>query len=114
LQAMSEALIFADATAARCMSALARRPVRSERCLLGDVPFRLVAPSLTGGRWIGGAFLRADKDAPRSDNYELQIWDGISSDISPPPRPWGPMAHEPLGLIEGFCDETVRCAFDIH
>jgi hypothetical protein len=111
---MSEALAFADAVAARCASALARRPHRSEACLLGGLPFRLVAPTDAGDRWIGSAFLPAG-DAPLPDEgYTLRIWDGASPDMSPPSRPWGPMAHEPLGLIDGFCDETVRCAFDIH
>lgn len=112
---MSEALAFADAVAARCASALEHRPSRSEICLLGRLPFRLIAPTDIGGRWIGSAFLQAvETSLHGSEDYTLRIWDGISPDMSPPARPWGPMAHEPLGLIDGFCDDTVRCAFDIH
>lgn len=112
---MNPATAFADAVAARYASVLTRRETRSEEYRLGTIPFRLVAPAEPGRSWIGRALLPAEEGSPdETDGYAIRIWDGISAEMSPPTRPWGPMAHEPLGLVEGFCDETVRCAFDIH
>jgi hypothetical protein len=111
---MSEALAFADAVAARCASVLAQKTTRSARCLVGNVPFRLVAPTGAGERWIGSALPAADGTTARDDEHTITVWDGASPDTAPPPRPWRANAHEPLGLVEGFCDERVRCGFDVH
>lgn len=70
---MSEALAFADAVAARCASALERRPSRSEICRLGRLPFRLIAPTDIAGRWIGSAFLQAGEPSLHGcEDYRLQ------------------------------------------
>ncbi|HWA44638.1 MAG TPA: hypothetical protein VHA10_15585 [Hypericibacter adhaerens] len=111
---MNASLAFAEAVAVRCEAALGQRKIRSDSYRIGSLTFRLTAPADAGGRWIGSAFLPAETDSIAASGYRLQVWDGIAAETAPPARPWGPMAHEPLGLIEGFCDEAVRCAFDIH
>jgi hypothetical protein len=112
---MNPAIAFADAVAARYASVLTRTETRSEAYRIGAIPFRLVAPAEPGKDWIGRALMPAEENSSdEAGRYAIRIWDGTSPDMSPPARPWGPMAHEPLGLIEGFCDQTVRCAFDIH
>jgi hypothetical protein len=82
---MSEALAFADAVAARCASVLAQKTTRSARCLVGNVPFRLVAPTGAGDRWIGSALPAADGTTARDDEHTITVWDGASPDTAPPP-----------------------------
>jgi hypothetical protein len=44
--------------------------------------------------------------------HQLLVWDGTSEDEIPPNPPWGSTDHAPLGLIGGFSDQPIRCAFD--
>jgi hypothetical protein len=110
---MTAAEAFADDVARRASSALSPE-TRSEVFSIGAVAFELVA-SRAPDAWLGGAFPRmtqhpGDKVAP----HRLSVWDGTDAASAPPDRPWGPSAHEPLGVVAAFSNDNVRCAFDLH
>jgi hypothetical protein len=113
---MTSPEVFADAVAASCEAALSRVGARVERFSIGAMSIKLVAPCDEARPWIGRAFLPSPVPAAEAPDREhcLAIWDGTRPESLPPPRPWGPTAHEPLGVIAEYSTGTVRCAFDIH
>ena len=113
---MTSPEVFADAVAARCEAALSRIRARVERFSIGAMSIKLVAPCDEACPWIGRAFLPNVVPAAEPSDREhcLAIWDGTRPELLPPPRPWGPTAHEPLGVVAEYSTDTVRCAFDIH
>ncbi|MEO7775518.1 MAG: hypothetical protein ABIT61_12685 [Steroidobacteraceae bacterium] len=46
--------------------------------------------------------------------HQVFAWDSSDPRSVPPNRPWGPAAHEPLGVVADYSNDNVRCALDIH
>lgn len=96
----------------------AERVVRMRRAIfsIGTATFELMAPDECPGEWLGSAFpgLPDASVGHLHPHHRINAWDGRKREALPPARPWGPTAHEPLGIISGYSDEHYRCAFDIH
>ena len=115
-QGIIETEAFAASIARRASSVLAKVGSRSEVFGIGDLRFRLVAPTEDRGRWLGRAFpsIESGLRARRSSTslHQLLVWDGTDEDELPPNPPWESTDHTQFGLIGGFSDLPVRCAFD--
>jgi hypothetical protein len=107
---------FADDVARRASSALAATGTRSEIFSIGDIAFKLISTAIGPDRWLGRAFLKGSGDCgdKAGSSHRLIAWDGVNARSVPPERPWGPSAHEPLGVVASFSNDNVRCGFDIH
>ena len=115
-EGITESQAFAEAVARRASFVLARGGSRSGVFGIGGLRFRLVGPSEDRGRWLGRAFPSVTTEYRDQDSsiasHRLSVWDGTGEDELPPNPPWGPNDHAPLGLIGGFSDQLIRCAFD--
>src|SRR5947209_7085607 len=108
---MTEAEAFAQQLARRASQVLSTRRAREDEFSIGRMLFRLKAPDAAG--WLGRAFLlgAAHPPSPGDTAHALTVWDGTTNDTYPPDRPWGPSAHEPVGLINDYSDDKLRFAF---
>ena len=115
-QGIIETKAFAAAVARRASCALAKVGSRCEVFGIGGLRFQLVGPSEDRGHWLGRAFPRTapepgDRSSPAS-LHQLLVWDGTAEDELPPNPPWAPADQTQFGLIGGFSDQPIRCAFD--
>jgi hypothetical protein len=115
-QGLTETEAFAAAVARRASSVLAKAGSRSEIFSVGDLRFRLVAPTEHRGRWLGRAFPSMTPGLCDQDSatplHRLLVWDGTGEDELPPNPPWQPTDQTQFGLIGGFSDQPIRCAVD--
>jgi hypothetical protein len=115
-QGIIETDAFASAVAQRASAVLAKIGSRSEVFSIGDLRFRLVAPTEDRGRWLGRAFPPMKSElgdlVSASSLHLLSVWDGTGDDELPPNPPWEPTDQTQFGLIGGFSDQPIRCAFD--
>lgn len=106
---------FAEDLSFRAGEVLADGGARRETFAIGSTVFELVAPAGLANDWLGRAFTgAAAAEPPDSPLHRLLAWSGTHRSTSPPERPWGPSDHEPLGIVQSFTNERVRCAFDVH
>ncbi|MCW1838867.1 hypothetical protein [Prosthecomicrobium hirschii] len=90
--------------------ALAAGPCFRHDFGIGSAGIRVTVAARDAGQVIE-ALPETATDAP---DWQLAAWDGNEPGRLPPPRPWGDTAHEPLGIVAAFSDETQRCAYDLH
>jgi energy-coupling factor transporter ATP-binding protein EcfA2 len=108
---------FAQSVAVRASASLTKRKTRRESFSIGRLSFELVAPAETADGWLGRAFLQASQALSETGSGACQTlvaWDGTNREDLPPPPPWPATAPEPLGFVESYSNEAVRCAVDIH
>jgi hypothetical protein len=106
---------FANDLAALAKSALSQQTTRHDIFSIGTVAFEVTAPTHHPGDWLGRAFPSLRSPPRRNDKtHSLLSWDGTKEEAAPPKRPWGPSGHEPLGVINDYSNEAIRCAFDVH
>ncbi len=103
---------LAEVAASRASAALTKRRVRKERFSIGGWPFQLIAPEDRPGEWLGRAFPVLDHHEKQNsaDCHQLTAWDGTGREALPP---WEPNDLVPLGVLERFSNEAIRCAVDI-
>ena len=108
---------FAEAVSVRASAALSKRKTRRGPFSIGSLSFEVVAPAETADDWLGRAFLQASDGSNESGSgacHTLVAWDGTNREALPPPPPWEATAPEPLGFVESYSNDAVRCAVDIH
>ena len=108
---------FARAVSLRASAVLSKRKTRRSPFSIGSLSFELLAPAETEDDWLGRAFLQADTaltEVSSDGSQTLAVWDGTNREDLPPPRPWQTTAAEPLGFVESYSNDAVRCAVDIH
>ena len=103
---------FADDLRTLTTELIARCGVRSSRFAVGPLIFDLIGPN-DRNHWLGSAFPEIGREVGQPI-HRIFVWDGTDPQIQPPSRPWSATAHEPLGVIDAFSNENVRCAFDVH
>jgi hypothetical protein len=111
-ESMTPAEAFSQAVARRADSVLSQGHTRREIFAIGGLPFELSCP---GGpdRWLGNAFMVGPIQAA-PDAHRLTVWDGISPAALPPEPPWASADYTPLGVVQGYSNDAVRCAFDVE
>ncbi|MDR3474667.1 MAG: hypothetical protein P4M09_23710 [Devosia sp.] len=107
---------FADELAARAVPALTGAGGHQADFSIGRVTFRLLAPFGGHETWLGRALMPSTgyPEGRQEEVHQLFAWDGSDPSAFPPNRPWGPVAHEPVGVVADYTTDKVRCAFDIH
>ena len=108
-----DANAFANAVATRALSALSRRPTRTETFSIGPVGFQLTAPAGPPNDWMGRAFASGAGVADTAP-HRLTVWDGTAAEDVPPRPPWDEAALGPLGVVASHSSDSVRCAVDIY
>ena len=107
---------FVEEVARRASFVLSKPKARTEIFSINELPFQLIAAEQTPDEWLGRAFVKEPQGSASiaSHSHRLAVWDGTDLTALPPVRPWGPTAHEPLGVVASYSNDAIRCAFDIH
>jgi hypothetical protein len=56
----------------------------------------------------------ATPGSSNGDAITIDIWDGESSGVEPPPLPWQPSEIRDLGEVERFSDDPIRTVCDVN
>lgn len=87
---------------------------------LTNISIGPVSISLQAEPWaielITQAFLCINQPSANNSHqkHHIIIWDGTLPNQKPPPKPWGPIDHEPLGIVKSYSDDQIRCAVDFE